>query len=276
MVLHKTDPALQELLHRVLPQARLHEMQAVTGLSGQSWRLETSAGTLLARRTPTPAMPQVNRQREFRQLLRLRGSGLAQQPLAASRDWLLLRWQPGEVVAPEALASHLPQLLALLGCLHRQPLCGYRLSLLPLLQRYWQQCQQRHPSWLRALRHLQQQGEPKPLRLAFLHMDVHAGNLICQQGKLSLIDWEYAGDGDIALELATLCATLPQHTAQLIADFAQRYRLSPDVLQQQIHRWQPWLRLLMASWYQLRAEQTQSAAMRHLARQHWQQLHSPF
>ena len=35
-----------------------------------------------------------------------------------------------------------------------------------------------------------------------LHMDVHAGNLVHSASGLKLIDWEYAGDGDIALELA--------------------------------------------------------------------------
>jgi aminoglycoside phosphotransferase (APT) family kinase protein len=35
-------------------------------------------------------------------------------------------------------------------------------------------------------------------------MDVHAGNIIHSESGLRLIDWEYAGDGDIALELAAV------------------------------------------------------------------------
>ena len=33
-------------------------------------------------------------------------------------------------------------------------------------------------------------------------MDVHAGNIVHGEAGLRLIDWEYAGDGDVALELA--------------------------------------------------------------------------
>jgi aminoglycoside phosphotransferase (APT) family kinase protein len=35
-------------------------------------------------------------------------------------------------------------------------------------------------------------------------MDVHAGNIVHTKAGLRLIDWEYAGDGDIALELAAV------------------------------------------------------------------------
>jgi thiamine kinase len=53
------------------------------------------------------------------------------------------------------------------------------------------------------LKRLRKAGEPQPLRLAPLHMDVHAGNIVHTAG-LRLIDWEYAGDGDVALELAAV------------------------------------------------------------------------
>ena len=42
----------------------------------------------------------------------------------------------------------------------------------------------------------------RPLRLALLHMDIHGGNVIRHRDSLQLIDWEYASDGDVALELA--------------------------------------------------------------------------
>jgi thiamine kinase len=35
-------------------------------------------------------------------------------------------------------------------------------------------------------------------------MDVHAGNIVHTPAGDRLIDWEYAGDGDIALELAAV------------------------------------------------------------------------
>ncbi len=115
-------------------------------------------------------------------------------------------------------------------------------------------------------------GEPHPLRLAPIHMDVHAGNLIVTTDGLRLIDWEYAADGDVALELAAICAVDPHQQTEWVAAYAQTMQLAPARLQQQIRRWQPWLHLLMASWYQLRAEQTQDETLQQLARASWQDL----
>ena len=162
--------------------------------------------------------------------------------------------------------------MALLQQLHQQPLTGYRLQLLPLLWRYWQLTPQRHHRWLRALRRLTQQGEPHPLRLAPLHMDLHAGNVIQGPEGLRLIDWEYAADGDVALELAAVCASDPQHQADWLADYAAAMQLPLTALVEQVRRWQPWLQLLMASWYQLRAGQRNDDTLQQLARQSWEQI----
>lgn len=35
-------------------------------------------------------------------------------------------------------------------------------------------------------------------------MDIHPGNLITSAAGLLLIDWEYAADGDVALDIAAL------------------------------------------------------------------------
>ncbi|XPE46903.1 hypothetical protein ACNKHO_07110 [Shigella flexneri] len=77
--------------------------------------------------------------------------------------------------------------------LHRQPRLGWRVMLLPLLERYWQQAapERRTPYWLAQLKRLRRAGEPQALRLGPLHMDVHAG--IRHRGGLELIDWEYVG-----------------------------------------------------------------------------------
>jgi thiamine kinase len=103
-------------------------------------------------------------------------------------------------------------------------------------------------------------------------MDVHAGNLIADEKGLHLIDWEYAADGDVALELAALCAADPEQASRWLEAYAQAACLSPAALARQVARWQPWLRLLMASWYQLRAEQSGDAALQQLAQQSWQHI----
>jgi len=265
------DPALQQLLTQHLPAALVAgNFLPLAGLTGLSGQIVWENSRLLARRQPDYPLPLVDRQREFRLLRKLSAQGMVAAPLAVNREWLLLPWQAGEPVTA-SLNTLRPSLLPLLNRLHHQPLTGYRLRLLPLLQRYWQLCEQRHYRWQRALRRLQMRGEPQPLRLAPLHMDIHAGNLLHTPQGLRLIDWEYAGDGDVALELASLLYASGERDCWL-RDYAQMARLSLPVLRQQTARWQPWLELLAASWYQLRAEQSQDAQLIAAAQDAWQQL----
>jgi thiamine kinase len=92
---------------------------------------------------------------------------------------------------------------------------------LPLLETYWQQClpSRRTLFWLQQLKARRRQGEPLPLRLAPLHMDVmrQPG---AQPDGLRLIDWEYAGDGDIAMELAASGPGEHQRR-ELVAEYAR-------------------------------------------------------
>ncbi len=64
-------------------------------------------------------------------------------------------------------------------------------------------------------------------------MDVHSGNLVADEKGLHLIDWEYAADGDIALELAALCAAAPEHKDSWLESYAQAAQLSPVQLARQ-------------------------------------------
>lgn len=273
---YSIDPALRQLIRRQFPAAEAAGcFSALHGLTGLTGRVTVGERVLLARRQAQQPIPLVCRQREYRLLQRLAGSGLAPAVYGYNRQWLLLEWLPGEVLDTRQFTTQLPALLTLLTQLHHQPPTGYPLQMLPLLQRYWQLCRQHHPRWLRALQKLACQGEPRPLRLAPLHMDIHAGNLLQSGAQLRLIDWEYAGDGDIALELAALIAANAlsiTQSQQLLADYAARNQLNVTRLARQVQRWQPWLRLLMASWYQLRAEQTGDIHLQQLAADSWRAL----
>jgi len=270
--LPRTDPAFQRLIQQITGEAGRASVTPLAGLTGYSQKIVSPHGSFIARAAPQPAIPFVDRQREFRLLRKLRTTGLAPHVVAGTRHGIVLRWCPGTSLDDTGFTQQRAPIVALLQCLHRQPLTGYRLSLLPLLWLYWQQCPQRHCRWLRALRRLTAQGEPQPLRLAPLHMDLHAGNVIQGSQGLCLIDWEYAGDGDVALELAAICASDPQHQADWLNEYATAVQLRPDKLAQQVQRWQPWLRLLMASWYQLRASQGDDDALAEMARKSWEQI----
>lgn len=54
------------------------------------------------------------------------------------------------------------------------------------------------------LKRLRKARELRFLRLSLLYMDVYVGNLVYSALGLKFIDWEYVGDGDIALELAAV------------------------------------------------------------------------
>ena len=272
-MLHSPDIQLNYLIEQQWPTAQAGgHFFTLPGLSGQSVRITSEQGTLLARRAPGSPIPFVDRQREYRLLNKLHASQLAPRPFGWRQPWLLLPWIAGEVLSDAEFGAQREAVVALLQRLHQQPLTGYRLSLTPLLQRYWQLCQQKHWRWQRRLQRLMKTGEPRPLRLAPIHMDVHAGNLIMTDVGLRLIDWEYAADGDVALELAAICAVNPAQQSAWIATYAEATQLIPAVLQRQIQQWQPWLHLLMASWYQLRAEQSQDETLVQLARASWQDL----
>lgn len=65
-------------------------------------------------------------------------------------------------------------------------------------------------------------------------MDVHAGNLVHSASGLKLIDWEYAGDGDIALELAAVWVENTDQHRQLVNDYATRAKIYPAQLWRQV------------------------------------------
>lgn len=273
------DPTLDRLIRQQFPAANAAgSFSALDGLSGFSVQVSLGDSTLLARRAASgQTMPGVDRQREYRLLRKLAGSGLTPDVHGRNAEWLLLGWQPGAVLSADELDNRLEDLVDEVICLHHQPLSGYRLQLMPLLMDYWQrsQPQRRSIHWLRALQQLQRQREPHPLRLAVLHMDIHSANLVADGSKLRLIDWEYAADGDVALELAAIISAYELDTGQqqrLLGRYAHRQKLDINLLRRQIQCWQPWLSLLATSWYELRAQQSGEQHFYTLAAEGWQRL----
>lgn len=269
-----TKTPLERVLARYLPAANSAAgcFSTLEGLSGTSYRLQTQQGLFNARKLPEQPLPGLSLRRYHRVLKRL-PAGMAPQPYALVEGWLLSHWLKGE-----AWSGALPtvELVHLLQRLHHQPLFGWPISLTSLLRYYWQQSSptRRTCYWLRCLQHLLAKREPRPLRLAPLHMDVHAGNLIQQPGALGLglIDWEYAGDGDIGLELATLLSCNTFVSDDFLPQYAYLSGLRVEALERQIVRWQPWVKLLVASWYECRWQQTNQPLFATLADQAWQEM----
>ncbi|KGD73693.1 hypothetical protein HA49_10615 [Tatumella morbirosei] len=267
------DPSLLQLVRQSQPA----ELSAgcffpLSGLSHHSFKIVLPQQNLLARRQPRLPIPFVDRRREYRVLKKLSAGGMVKRPVGYNQHWLLLSWQPGETLSSQEFAEYLRPVCRALVHLHHQPLTGYRLSLTALLEKYWQLCRQKTHHWLQFWQRLKSQGEPLPLRLVPIHMDIHAGNVVKDSQCCRFIDWEYTADGDIALDLAVICLNDSANETQWIDYYAGIAGLTPERLARQVNRWKPWLKLLMACWYQLRAEQTASPQMQTLARQYWQNL----
>ncbi|UIA89771.1 thiamine kinase [Erwinia tracheiphila] len=281
MVSFSSESSLQRLIARQFPAANAAgSLISLPGLSGNTRKITLENTMLVARyQHPDAFIPGVDRRREYRILRKICHAELSPDVFGYADRWLLLGWQPGQPLSQNEFTQQLRAISACMVSLHRQRLSGYRLQMRKMLERYWQiiHPHRRHCGWLKALRRLQKQGEPEPLRLCLLHMDIHAGNVINDAGDLKLIDWEYAGDGDVALELASVIISNAFSAEQqwtLVSHYAGMQNINPDVLHRQIRRWQPWLRLLVACWYELRWQQSGETLFKQLAGQSWQRMRS--
>lgn len=259
----------EQFLSRFFPRYAPAERPEQSGLSGGCCIISDGSRRLVLRQPHDPDAPNNALLRQYRVLSRLPES-LAPAALFYSPRWMVVEYCVGAV---KSALPECPQLAGLLYHLHRQPRFGWRIALAPLLAQYWQQCDsaRRTPLWLRWHKRLLRRKEPRPLRLAPLHMDVHAGNIVHTGAGLRLIDWEYAGDGDIALELAAVWAEAAERR-RLVAEYARLARIDDLLLWRQVQRWRPWVLLLMAGWYELRWRQTGERQFITLADNAWRQL----
>lgn len=266
--MRKNSVSLDALLNRALParEASARRVEPVDGLTGASWRVSAAGLKALAREAaPYNALLGVDRRREYRLLRRLPAGVPAPKPLIGTRHWLLVEWLDGECLPPAGWRTAIAggQLAALLAQLHHGPRYGYPIALHARFAAYWQASDpaRRCPAWLRLQQRFMRQKTPKPLSLAPLHMDIHPGNVLrAQDGGLRLIDWEYAGDGDIALELAALFRANGLDRRQQ-AGFVYAYlACSPgygaDILHRRVAAWMPWVDYMMLMWYEVRWRQT--------------------
>lgn len=267
---NSSNPERDAVLSRYFPHYRPVE-DGHNGLSGGSVIIESPDQRLVLRRHHDPDAPQAHFLRQYHVLSRL-PERLAPKPLFyLSSGWMAVEYITGEIKSglPDA-----DELAGLLYHLHLQPCFGWRINVLSLLEHYWQECDpaRRTPYWLKMLKRLRKRREPRPFRLAPLHMDVHADNIVHASSGLRLIDWEYAGDGDIALELAAVWVDDIRQHQQLVSAYAFQAHMDEHKLWQQVRRWYPWIQMLKAGWFEYRWRQTGDVNFIRLADATWRQL----
>lgn len=259
----------EQVLSRFFPAYQPVVEPGSQGLSGSSCIISDGVRRRVLRQPHDLKAPISTFLRQYRLLSRLPAT-LVPRVCFRSPCWMALEYCAGDI---KSTLPAISPLAGLLSHLHHQPPVGWRITLAPLLETYWQQCDssRRTPLWLRWHKRLLRCHEPRPLRLAPLHMDVHAGNIVHTPDGLRLIDWEYAGDGDIALELATIDMT-PEARRQLITAYARLTAMNEQQLWEQVQRWRPWAIVLMAGWYERRWQQTGERQFITLADKSWRQL----
>ncbi|WP_283603010.1 phosphotransferase [Serratia proteamaculans] len=260
-----TEAALRRLIENQLPAVKTAgcRFSPVQGLTGESWRIEGEGVQLLARQqSAEKSALGVSRRREARMLCRA-GKGIGPQVLAQNNQWIILQWLDGDVVTEAGFAqlNECGDLAELMAGLHRQPLSGYSLNLQRQFAHYWPQLdpQRLTPAWLRLHQHFLHRRPPMPLKRAPLHMDIHPGNLIADGDRLRLIDWEYAADGDIALDIAALFrgnAWMPADQQRYLQHYVRTGYSDLPLLRAQVQRWLPWVDYLMLLWFEVRWQQT--------------------
>lgn len=272
MPFRNNKPTREEILTRYFPQYRLVAPQAPSGLGGASCIIEQGEHRLVLRQHHDASAPAAHFRRQYLALKRL-PAGLVPEPCFFSQGWMVVEYLAGEI---KTTLPDTPTLAALLYHLHRQRRLGWRIALMPLLEQYWQQAApaRRTPYWLAQLKKRRARGEPQPLRLAPLHMDVHAGNIVHTAAGERLIDWEYAGDGDVALELAAVWTPDKAARDTLIAAYAELAQMDTRTLARQVSRWRPWVLMLMAGWFEVRLAQTGDKQFITLADDAWRQLNT--
>ncbi|QPR27079.1 phosphotransferase [Edwardsiella hoshinae] len=243
----------------------------VSGLSGANWRARNGDGVTFLLRPTTALRRQLGIDRRYEcQALRLAAAAaLAPGCHGVLDGWLFADWLAGRSLATGG--TDITRLASLLVGVHRLPPRLPLRSLRCYCARYWQrlaparrtfQAQRIHRRW-------QRRREPRPLKLALLHMDVHDGNLLETTQGLRLIDWEYAASGDIALDLAALSRNYGLERAgrhALAVDYCRHGGYAdPARLARQLERWLGWVDYMAWLWFELRWQQSQQASYRQQA-----------
>lgn len=190
-----------------------------------SWLLLTRSESWVLRLNQQQPCYGLDYQRESAVLQQLKGQPwmIEQHPLSLSGDFLLYRYQPGQLLSDLSQISHQlwQQLLQVLGSL---PSLGKGLPEFDMrhyLKRYLldithpaaQQFKQQALLWFGA--------QTWPEGRAFNHHDLHLDNmLLAPQQQLLILDWEYAATsmpGWDAASVAQRCPVSAQQRADLIA-----------------------------------------------------------
>lgn len=188
-----------------------------SGLTNESWRVFSAGHDVVVRisRADERAL-QIDRASETRILGIVAQAGIGAPVIMCEPNLRLLvtctlpgrNWLPEEAHA----APNIARLAALLHRLHCLPIPAdvHVINFKAVLQGYWAELDTHSRASdqdLAQRAHALQIAESSSLSVqrALCHTDIHHLNLIDDGQRLWLVDWEYAGIGDIYFDLASVC-----------------------------------------------------------------------
>lgn len=191
----------------------------------------------------------VNRQRELSILRHLQGLNGVPKLLGASESWLLMpRYTASEIPSTQALLDIVAQLQTTQSPDDQKPLWHIQYESL------WQQYADICPSLpnskqlLSLLSQVQDSFHKLPrLPSVLVHHDLHPGNVLQENGRVVLIDWEYAGIGCAWVDLVALRRYWSVDTVEL-QHLPLLTHLSIDDIEEGLLATQNWLLLLEELW----------------------------
>jgi thiamine kinase len=198
---------LAGIARRMKVPASWREIQA--GLTNRSYLIEIEGRPHVLRLDTVHAAGMgLDRRLEFEVQRRAADAGLAPRILAAEPDegWLLYEYLEGRVLEPCDLAEYatLEAVAELLRAVHGLPASGRVLSVTAAAARYAEIVQPEPELSTFARRCIGVvAAAPSPVTIRCCHNDVVAANVVAN-GRMRLIDWEYACDNDPLFDLASL------------------------------------------------------------------------
>lgn len=236
-------PALPEAWQPLTPT----EFMAA-GTGNDHWLLHTQAGALVWRQFGQA--PGSSHPREARLLQQLQPFDWVPRLLLACPQGLLMQRAPGQHPTATTLnADQRQQLLQLLLQLWQHPCNLPAQDYRQLLQDYWQTGGSQ-PALAPLLQRLDDEAARWPASsLRLTHHDLHGGNLLLDDHRWTLLDWEYAAPGNPWLDAVSLHRFLPL----TLAEKHQLQAVLPDL--GHTDPWsvmQDWLSGLDQLWHQAR------------------------
>lgn len=242
------------------------EITSLIGLSGGSYLVqakhEINPVILIARADgKAQSSLYVNRSKEAKILKQLQQFTYSPKFIGRNNHWLLLNWCEGENPTSSAfLSTHFQSQLAnIIGQLHCYPLFNYQLQLRHEIAHYGYLIDKKRqsPRWSKLHHQFLSIPMPKILKLAPAHMDIHHGNVVVDdKGKITLLDWEYAANTDIAFSLETYFQFNGLSEEQRDF-FLNQYCITQGAYKDKQHLshhcklWAPWVKYMTLMWYEV-------------------------